>query len=86
VQPGGAQGAAGGTWVRYAYCISICIITFRRYSDPVLVPDGESRVMAGLSYTLLTLVAGWWGFPFGLIYTPICLIENLSGGKVVGRA
>lgn len=73
-----------GTWVCFAYCVSILVVTFRRYSAPVFVPDGQSRLVAGLPYTLISLVAGWWGFPFGLIFTPMCIIENLAGGKVVG--
>ena len=35
------------------------------------------------AYTLVSLVFGWWGFPFGLIYTPMALITNLSGGRDV---
>jgi hypothetical protein len=36
-----------------------------------------------MPYTLLSAVAGWWGFPFGLIFTPISIIQNLAGGKDV---
>ena len=72
-----------GAWVSYSYCISIVIMTFRRYSEPQFVPEGESRVAAGLPYILISLFFGWWGCPFGLIFTPLSIIENLSGGKVV---
>jgi hypothetical protein len=76
-------GGRGGQWVCYSYCISFVILSFRRYSAPIFVPDGQSRILPGLPYTFLSLVAGWWGFPFGLIFTPWCVIENFSGGKVV---
>lgn len=28
---------------------------------------------------VLTLVVGWWGFPFGIILTPIQIVRNLAG-------
>lgn len=34
---------------------------------------------------MLSLLFGWWGFPFGLIYTPISLFQSLSGGKDITR-
>jgi len=30
------------------------------------------------SETFITLFLGWWGFPFGLIVTPIQLLRNIS--------
>ena len=27
------------------------------------------------------MVLGWWGFPFGVIYTPMSIFTNLRGGK-----
>jgi hypothetical protein len=73
---------AGGRIVVFSYCISVILITFRR-SATVLVKPGQSVTSAGLPYTLISLFAGWWGFPFGLIFTPISIIGNLSGGKDV---
>jgi hypothetical protein len=32
-----------------------------------------------LNAGLLSLVLGWWGFPWGLIMTPIQIIQNLVG-------
>jgi hypothetical protein len=31
-------------------------------------------------YTLTSLLFGWWGFPWGLIYTPQAIYRNLCGG------
>ena len=28
---------------------------------------------------LISLVAGWWGFPWGLIFTPVQIVRNLGG-------
>jgi hypothetical protein len=70
----------GGKLVRYHYCISCLILTFRRSSDVYLIKAGESAIDKGLGYTLLSLLLGWWGFPWGIIYTLESLVTNLSGG------
>jgi hypothetical protein len=73
----------GGKFVVFLYTISVVILTFRRGSDVHFVKSGESAVGKGLGYTLLTLLAGWWGIPWGPIYTIGSVITNLSGGKDV---
>lgn len=80
----------GGRFVTYRYCISVIVLTFRRGTEVHFVRPGESAVMKGLPWTLLTLVGGWWGIPFGPIFSIWCLFENLKGGvdvtdKVVTR-
>lgn len=71
----------GGRIVIYDYCISLIVISFQRSSEPVLVRAGESAVMRGMPYTLLSLLVGWWGIPFGIIFTLMSLFTNLRGGK-----
>jgi len=71
----------GAKIVSYHYCISIVVMTFRRSSDAYYIPAGESAVMKGLRWTLLSLVAGWWGIPWGPIFTIQSLVVNLGGGK-----
>jgi len=73
----------GGKFVMYYYCISLLIITFRRASDVHFIRAGESSVFRGLIWTLLTLVMGWWGIPWGPIYTVQSLAVNFRGGKDV---
>ena len=34
-----------------------------------------------LRATAITWVLGWWGFPFGLIYSPHAIFVNLRGGQ-----
>lgn len=80
------QPRAPGVWVQYPYCISVLVISFRRYSAPVLVKHGQSRILKGLPYVLLSFCFGWWGFPFGLIFTPICIAQALAGGTELGPA
>jgi hypothetical protein len=73
----------GGRLVFYEYCISIIFLTLRRPSRVRLLRAGESGVRRGLPYTLLTLFLGWWGVPWGLLYTPVVLLANLAGGQDV---
>lgn len=70
----------GAKFVQYQYCISALVITFKRGTDIYLIRAGESRAMKGLGWTLLTLLAGWWGIPWGPIYTIQSLWVNLGGG------
>jgi len=78
-----AEIQGGARIVVFEYCISVVVLTFKRSSDPVLVRRGESAFVKSLPWTLLSLVFGWWGIPFGLIYTPWALIVNMGGGKDV---
>jgi hypothetical protein len=74
---------AGGKFVIFKYTISIIVMTFRRPSDIYFIKSIDNAVVKGLPFTLLSLVFGWWGFPWGLIYTPGALYTNLSGGTDV---
>ena len=71
----------GCKFVQYMWCVSAVVITFKRGTDIYFVRAGESRPMKGLQWTLLSLVAGWWGIPFGPIFTVQSLWVNLRGGK-----
>lgn len=73
----------GARFVFFQYCISIVVLTFRRASDIYFLRQGESAVTKGLPFTLLSLVAGWWGIPWGPIYTVQSVYNNSRGGKDV---
>ena len=73
----------GGRFVIFQYCISIIILTFRLSSDIYFIRSGESTFNKSIGYTLISLLLGWWGIPWGPIYTIDSLITNLSGGKDV---
>jgi hypothetical protein len=70
----------GGRFVVYQYCFSIIFMTFKRNAPVRFVRAGESASAKGLPFTLLTLVVGWWGIPWGFIYTPQVIYKNLKGG------
>jgi hypothetical protein len=38
-----------------------------------------------LPFTLLSLVLGWWGIPWGPIYTIQSVVINFQGGKDVTK-
>lgn len=73
----------GGRFVVFEYCVSFLVMTLRRSSDVYFVRAGQGTFGMSLGYTLLSLFLGWWGFPWGFIYTPLCLATNLGGGKDV---
>ncbi|MBZ5680655.1 MAG: hypothetical protein LAO24_11155 [Acidobacteriia bacterium] len=73
----------GAKLVFYYYCISLLVVTFRRSSSIYFIPAGQSTLAKGLPWTLLTLVLGWWGIPWGPIYSVQSLVVNLKGGKDV---
>ena len=71
----------GGKFLRFGYCMSFLVITLKRSSEITFVRPGQSAFAAHLPYTVLSLLLGWWGFPWGFIYTPMVLIQNLAGGE-----
>ncbi len=70
----------GGRFVVFEYAISLVLITFKRRSDAIFIKAGEGTFFKALPYILLTLVLGWWGFPWGPIYSISALVTNLRGG------
>jgi hypothetical protein len=70
----------GGKFVVYRYCFSALIVTVMQGTDIYFVRSTESRVVKGLPWTGISLVAGWWGFPWGPIRTVQSLWTNFRGG------
>ena len=75
----------GAKFVMFQYCISVLVITFRRSSNIYFISHSDNAVVKGLPFTLLSLVLGWWGIPWGPIYTIQSIWVNFSGGKDVTR-
>lgn len=73
----------GGKFVVFEYCISLLIVTFKRSSGIYFIRPGEGTLSKSIGFTLLSVLLGWWGFPWGPIYTIAALYTNLSGGKDV---
>lgn len=75
----------GGRFVLFQYCVSLLVITFKRQSPIYFIRAGENPFGKGIGFTLLTLVAGWWGIPWGPIYSVQSIYLNFSGGKDVTK-
>jgi hypothetical protein len=75
--------ANGAQFVIYQYTISIVVASFKNNSAIYFIKSGRSRALAGWHFSLLTFLLGWWGLPWGPIYTIQCLYNNLRGGKDV---
>ncbi|HVX51447.1 MAG TPA: hypothetical protein VHB48_14880 [Chitinophagaceae bacterium] len=75
--------ANGGKFVYFQYTVSIVVMTFRRSSDIYFIKSDEKAVAKGLPYTLMSFFLGWWGIPWGPVYTIQSLSTNLGGGKDV---
>jgi hypothetical protein len=75
--------AAGGRFVVYEYCISVIFATTRPASGVYFLRASELGILRGLPYSLLSLLLGWWGVPWGFIQTPLAIITNFSGGRDV---
>lgn len=73
----------GGKFVLFQYCVSALVVTFKRPSDIYFIRAGESSFSKSIGFTLLALVAGWWGIPWGPVYTVQSVHNNLRGGKNV---
>lgn len=70
--------------VQFEYCISLLFITLRRRSEPITIPEGRTAWVRGLPYSLISLLFGWWGIPWGILLTPVSLGVNLWGGHELG--
>lgn len=75
----------GGRFVVFQYAISVIVMSFRRPSAVYFIRSGESTVPKSIGFTLLTLIAGWWGIPFGPIFTIQSVVTNCRGGKDVTK-
>lgn len=73
----------GGRLVMFEYCISIIVMTFKRSSDIYFIPAEGSTLPRALPWIGLTLLLGWWGIPWGPIYTIGSTFTNFNGGHEV---
>jgi hypothetical protein len=73
----------GGRFVIYPWCVSVILMSFKRSSDVYFVPAGQRFTVPGLGYLLLSLLGGWWGVPWGPIWTVQCLWTHATGGHDV---
>jgi hypothetical protein len=76
----------GGRFVFYQFCFSILVMTFKRPSSVFFLRGDEDGFHHAFSNSLVSLTAGWWGFPWGPIWTIATVIKNAQGGTDVTQA
>lgn len=70
----------GAKFVIYQYCVSILIMSFKRNSPIYFIPAQEAASKRGFGFIGISLLAGWWGLPWGPIWTWRTVTSNMRGG------
>lgn len=78
--------AAGDRFVIFPWVVSVLILTTRQLSAVHRVRPGEGTGRVAMPYVVASLVFGWWGFPWGPIWTIRWVVRNLRGGVDVTAA
>jgi hypothetical protein len=73
----------GATYVTYWYVYSLVVFSTRRRSNIYYVRPGEREMRRRFGFSLLSLLVGLWGFPFGPFWTIQSIWINLRGGMDV---
>ena len=71
---------AGARCVRFEFCFSLLFVTVRRQSHVYLTHSWQQRYLCGLWYSVLSLLLGPWGIPWGLLWTLWAVWVNTTGG------
>lgn len=72
--------AAGARLVRFEFCMSLIVFTIRRQSPLFITETWQGRYLRGLGYSVLALLLGPWGVPWGPIWSLWAVWVNLTGG------
>ncbi|MGH3254218.1 MAG: hypothetical protein ACRDOU_02245 [Streptosporangiaceae bacterium] len=80
-QPPASSGNPGLYRVRLTKVSSYLIMTQQRHT--VYTGTLEQLEAAARSAQTHNLLLGWWGIPFGLIWTPMALARNAKGMRQV---
>ena len=64
--------------VRHHLVFSALIVSCRMQTQWI-IKDKEPRFGNALAASLYTLFYGWWGFPFGVFWTPVAVVKNMFG-------
>ncbi len=73
----------GGQFVFYKYCMSFVVMTLNKRSEIYFIHPNSSKTSIGFHFLLISLFLGWWGIPWGPIYTIGGIYNVLSGGTDV---
>ena len=76
----------GAKFVVFPYTISIIVMTLRRNSSIYFIRPDENSFKYSFGHFGINLLLGWWGFPWGPIYTLGALFKHIGGGKDLTQA
>ena len=73
---------SGCRFVTHPYVVSLLIISLNRTLGGIQVIGRGPWPLGNLfGATLISLIFGWWGFPWGILWTPIALYHLWRGGR-----
>lgn len=70
----------GAKFVVFQYCVSVILMTYKRSSNIYFIRPGHTALVPRIGYSAFSLLLGWWGFPWGPVYTVQALWHNATGG------
>ncbi len=76
----------GAEFVYFPYTVSFVLGTVRRASSIYFIRPYEGKFKYFYKHVGVNALLGWWGIPWGPIYTIGSMYHQLSGGKDVTQA
>jgi hypothetical protein len=76
----------GGKFVVFPYTVSCILMTLKRSSDIYFIKANENTFKYSYGFVFLNLIVGWWGIPWGPIYTIGSAYHHVVGGKDLTQA
>lgn len=73
----------GAEFVYFPYTVSFVLGTVRRSSSIYFIRPDEGKFKYSYKHVGVNALLGWWGIPWGPIYTIGSMYHQLSGGKDV---
>ena len=76
----------GGKFVTYTWVVSIVVMTFKRPSKTIyFLKHDDHAIKFGWPYLLLSFFLGWWGIPWGPIYTIQAIYNSFVGEDITNE-
>jgi hypothetical protein len=75
-----SQRPLAARYVRFEMWLSFVVVTVRRQSPVYLTHSWRQRFVLGCRYSVVSLLLGPWGIPWGLLGTIWALWVNTTGG------
>jgi hypothetical protein len=66
---------------RYAVAISLLVVSFTVRSGLYIVGHHATALVA-TAFTVISLIFGWWGVPWGPVFTVRAVWRNVRGGAM----